>query len=225
VPTKLPHYVLPLYPAITALLLLALINGGIDRHRRGSTLTACLVVLVPAALIAVLLYGTWTLDRTLPWIALPVLALALLAAIWSVVAFRTGAIENALWRGVVASLLLGVGVYGLAAPSLRGIRLSPRLAEAVRAVPCADPEVMTVGYREPSLVFLLGTQLRMGADGAAAAAFLREPGCRVALVEGRFRDGFRDGLAGGPAPRLLTSVSGFNLNGGKRLEIGVYGRQ
>ena len=36
VPTKLPHYVLPLYPAITALLLLAVINGGIDRYRRGA---------------------------------------------------------------------------------------------------------------------------------------------------------------------------------------------
>jgi 4-amino-4-deoxy-L-arabinose transferase-like glycosyltransferase len=226
VPTKLPHYVLPLYPAITALLLLALVNGGINRFRRGSDLTAFLVVAVPAALVGVLLYGTWTLDKTLPWLALPVLALALLVAFRSFLAFRRGAFEGALWRGVVASLLLGAGVYGLASPSLRGLKLSPRLAEAVQAVNCQNPQVMTVGYREPSLVFLVGTDLRMGADGAAAAGFLRESGCRVALVEGRFLDGFRQGLAAtGVAPRLLTTIAGFNLNGGKRLEMSVYVRE
>lgn len=226
VPTKLPHYVLPLYPAITALLLLALVNGGINRFRRGSDLTAFLVVLVPAALVGVLLYGTWALDKTLPWLALPVLALALFVAFRSFLAFREGAFEGALWRGVVASLLLGAGVYGLASPSLRGLKLSPRLAEAVQAVTCPNPQVMTVGYREPSLVFLVGTDLRMGADGSVAADFLREPGCRVALVEGRFLDGFRQGLAAsGVAPRLLTTISGFNLNGGKRIEMSVYVRE
>lgn len=226
VPTKLPHYVLPLYPAITALLLLALVNGGIDRFRRGSTLTAFLVVLVPAALVGVLLYGTWTLDKTLPWLALPVLALALFVAFRGFLAFRQGAFEGALWRGVVASLLLGAGVFGLASPSLRGLKLSPRLAEAVQAVACSSPQVMTVGYREPSLVFLVGTDLRMGADGSVAANFLREPGCRVALVEGRFLDGFRQTLAvSGLAPRLLTTISGFNLNGGKRLDISVFVRE
>lgn len=226
VPTKLPHYVLPLYPAITALLLLALVNGGIDRDRRGAGPTAFLVVAVPAALVGVLLYGTWTLDRTLPWLALPVLALALLVAFRGFLAFRDGAFEGALWRGVVASLLLGAGIYGLAAPSLRGLKLSPRLAEAVQAVACPNPQVITVGYREPSLVFLVGTDLRMGADGTAAAAFLREPGCRVALVEGRFLDGFRQALAAsGQNPRLLTTISGFNLNGGKRLDMSVFVRE
>ncbi|AZO77600.1 MULTISPECIES: glycosyltransferase family 39 protein [unclassified Bosea (in: a-proteobacteria)] len=226
VPTKLPHYVLPLYPAITALLLLALVNGGINRFRRGSTLTAFLVVLVPAALVGVLLYGTWTLDRTLPWLALPVLALALFVTFRGFLAFRRGAFEGALWRGVVASLLLSLGVFGLASPSLRGLKLSPRLAEAVQAVTCQNPQVMTVGYREPSLVFLVGTDLRMGADGSVAATFLREPGCRVALVEGRFLDGFRQTLAAsGLAPRLLTTISGFNLNGGKRLDISVFVRE
>ncbi|WID96611.1 glycosyltransferase family 39 protein [Bosea vestrisii] len=226
VPTKLPHYVLPLYPAITALLLLALVNGGINRFRRGSTLTALLIVLVPAALVGVLLYGTWTLDRTLPWLALPVLVLALFVAFRGFLAFRQGAFEGALWRGVIASLLLSVGVFGLASPSLRGLKLAPRLAEAVQAVACPNPQVITVGYREPSLVFLVGTDLRMGADGTMAAMFLREPGCRVALVESRFLDGFRQALAtSGQAPRLLTTISGFNLNGGKRLDISVFVRE
>ncbi|MGO4667011.1 ArnT family glycosyltransferase [Bosea sp. 2RAB26] len=226
VPTKLPHYVLPLYPAVTALLLLAMVNGGIDRVRRGATATAALVLLVPTALVGVIIYANWTLDRTVPYLALPVFALALFVAWRVVMAFRRGDLEGALWRCVLASLLLSIGVYGFAIESLRSLKLSPRLAEAVRAVGCADPAVMTVGYREPSLVFLTGTDLAMGANGAAAAAFLKEPGCRIALVEKRFEAEFHAGVAAaGITPRLVTSIPGFNLNGGKRLEMAVFARQ
>lgn len=226
VPTKLPHYVLPLYPAVTALLLLAVVNGGIDRFRRGAVATALLVVLVPLALIGVIIGANWMLDGTLPWLALPVFLLMLLAAGSVVAAFRRQDFEGALWRAVLASLLLGIGVYGFAIESLRSLRLSPRLAETVRAVGCADPAVITVGYREPSLVFLTGTGLAMAADGAAAAAFLAQPGCRVAFVESRFADGFQKAIAETAAkPRLLTTLRGFNLNGGRRLEIAVFVRE
>lgn len=226
VPTKLPHYVLPLYPAITALLLLAIVNDGIDRFRRGAVATAALVVIVPLALVAAIVYAGWTLDRTVPWTALPFLALALGLATAVVAAFRAGRIESALWRGVIASLLLSVGVYGFAVESLRAFKLSPRLAQTVRAAGCADPAVMTVGYREPSLVFLVGTDLAMGFDGAAAAAFLGQPGCRIALVESRAMPGFEAALAQAAlTPRLVATIEGFNLNGGRRLAIGVFLRQ
>lgn len=226
VPTKLPHYVLPLYPAITGLLLLAVINDGIDRMRRGALATASLVLIVPLALVGVILFGNWTLDRTLPYLALPLLLVALLAAWRVVAAFRRGALEGALWRSVVASLLLSAAVYGFALESLRSLKLSPRLAETISAVGCANPQVITLGYREPSLVFLTGTNLAMAADGAGAAAFLNQPGCRIAFVEQRFAAQFQAAIAQAPTPpRLVTTLRGFNLNGGRRLEIAVHVRQ
>lgn len=223
VPTKLPHYVLPLYPAITALLLLAVLNGGIDRYRRGAVLTACLVVIVPLALMGTILFGNWTLDRAVPWLALPLFALVLLAGISVVAAFRRQDFEGALWRCVLASLLLTTAVYPFAIESLRSLKLSPRLAETVKAVGCADPAVLTLGYREPSLVFLTGTKLAMAASGGDAAAFLSQPGCRVAFVESRFANDFNAALASqNPKPRLVTTINGFNLNGGRKLEIAVF---
>ena len=225
VPTKLPHYVLPLYPAITALLLLAVLNSGIDRNRRGAVLTACLVVVVPLALMGTILFGNWTLDRSVPWLALPFFALVLLAGISVVAAFRRRDFEGALWRCVPASLLLTIAVYPFAIESLRSLKLSPRLAQAARSVGCADPAVITLGYREPSFVFLTGTKLAMAASGADAAAFLNQPGCRVAFVESRFAGDFNAALAGQePKPRLVTTINGFNLNGGRRLEIAVFAR-
>ncbi len=224
VPTKLPHYVLPLYPAITALLLLAVINGGIDRFRRGAVATACLVVLVPLALMGVIVYGNWTLDHLLPRLALPGFALVLLVTVLVVAAFRRQDFEGALWRCVLASLILTASVYPFAIESLRSLKLSPRLAQAAQAI-CADPAVVTLGYREPSLVFLTGTNLAMVASGAQAAAFLGQPGCRVAFVESRHAEEFAAARAAlSEQPRLVTTIHGFNLNGGRRLKIDVFAR-
>lgn len=224
VPTKLPHYVLPLYPAITALLLLAVINGGIDRFRRGAVATACLVVLVPLALMGVIVYGNWTLDQLLPRLALPGFALVLLVTVLVVAAFRRQDFEGALWRCVLASLILTASVYPFAIESLRSLKLSPRLAQAAQAI-CADPAVVTLGYREPSLVFLTGTNLAMVASGAQAAAFLGQPGCRVAFVESRHAEEFAAARAAlSEQPRLVTTIHGFNLNGGRRLKIDVFAR-
>ncbi len=225
VPTKLPHYVLPLYPAITALLLLAVVNAGIDHHRRGAVATATLVVTVPLALMVVVLFGNWTLDHAVPWLALPFFALVLAVGVGIVSAFRRQEFEGALWRCALAGLLLTLAMYPFAIESLRSLKLSPRLAAAARAAGCADPAVITLGYREPSLVFLTGTDLAMAADGAQAANFLAQPGCRVAFIESRFAGAFTTALATLPQkPRLLTTIDGFNLNGGHRLSIAVYAR-
>ncbi len=226
VPTKLPHYVLPLYPAITALLLLAVVNGGIARHRRGAVATATLVVTVPLALMAVVIFGNWTLDHAVPWLALPFFALVLAVGVSVVAAFRRLEFEGALWRCVLASLFLTVAIYPFAIESLRSLKLSPRLAQAAKAAGCADPAVITLGYREPSLVFLTGTDLAMAAGGTQAAAFLDQPGCRVAFVESRFAGEFDAALAASPLkPRLLTTIEGFNLNGGRKLSIAVFAKE
>ncbi len=226
VPTKLPHYVLPLYPAITALLLLAVVNGGIARHRRGAVATATLVVTVPLALMAVVIFGNWTLDHAVPWLALPFFALVLAVGVSVVAAFRRLEFEGALWRCVLASLFLTVAIYPFAIESLRSLKLSPRLAQAAKSAGCSDPAVITLGYREPSLVFLTGTDLAMAAGGTQAAAFLDQPGCRVAFVESRFAGEFDAALAASPVkPRLLTTIEGFNLNGGRKLSIAVFAKE
>ena len=83
--------------------------------------------------------------------------------------------------------------------------------------------MLTLGYREPSLVLLLGTQRAMAASGTDAEAFLNQPGCRVALDQRRFADDFKAALASQTVkPRLVTTINGFNLNGGRRLEIAVF---
>ena len=81
----------------------------------------------------------------------------------------------------------------------------------------------TLGYREPGLVFLTSTNLEMLETGEEAAAFLNQGGCRLVFVEKRFEEAFRtENLRLGQQPALSTRVTCFNINSGRRLDIGAY---
>ena len=179
--------------------------------------------LIPIGLTLGLGYAAWTLDGVLPASALPVLlaacALALAAWLW----FGRREVTRAALTGIASAILLSVAVFGLVQPVLRSLRMSPRLADAVARAGCPAPAVATLGYREPSLVFLAGTGLAMIERPDQAAAFLAAPGCRVLLVADRFADAVAPALAAvEPRPEALGRVEGFNINGGRRAGVDAF---
>ncbi|MFD2251776.1 4-amino-4-deoxy-L-arabinose transferase-like glycosyltransferase [Pseudochelatococcus lubricantis] len=221
-PTKLPHYVLPVYPAIAILTAWALLNGDVHRRRPLATIATVLIPAIPLAIAAGLGVFAFRYDGTMLGPALPGFALAVGLALWSWLAFvRDRAVSSAL-LGVVSSLALSVSVFGVAQPLIPSLKLSPRLAAAARSLDCAEPRLATTSYREPSLIFLTRTDLVL-TDGAGAAAFLAGGNCRMAFVEKRDEDAFAAHLSQtGLTPALVTRVRGFNINGGRQLDIGVY---
>lgn len=238
VPTKLPHYVLPLYPAIAILVMLAAERSGFFRARWAILLAAFLTVLVPLvflvgapALFLILEEGAPLLR--LPFLALPFLVIAALLGIVGAISIARERPVRGLVLGLFASGSLVLAAYPYGLPMLRALNLSPRLAEAARASGCENPSFATVGYREPSLVFLTNTALLMS-DGAGAATFIDKDGvgCRIAFVEKAFEADFRAALQGKAAPALLTRVRGVNLNAAldkqrklRVLDIAVYVRR
>ncbi len=174
VPTKLPHYVLPLMPWLAILTALALARGEIDPGRRGSRIVALLLPAIPVGLTLGLCLAGWRLDQhTIPWGALPLLsgACALAALAWT--AFAGGFSERALALSVLASCLLGPGVLGVAQRALPALKVSPRLAALRDRMPCPDPAVASLGYREPSLVLLIGADLALPPDEDASRGIVR----------------------------------------------------
>ncbi|MGV7033278.1 ArnT family glycosyltransferase [Methylobacterium symbioticum] len=226
VPTKLPHYVLPLMPAFAILTVLALRAGALDPARRGAGAVAALVWVIPVGITLGLAAAGWQLDHRIPWASLPLLlgACGLALASWS--AFRAAAPERALVLAVLASLLLAPGLFGLAQREIPALKVSPRLAAIRDALPCRAPQVASLGYREPSLVFLIGTDLATPPSGAAAADFLQAGGCRLLFVEDRLAAEFAAEVAGprggAPAPAEVGRVDGFNINGGRRIGLTAY---
>jgi 4-amino-4-deoxy-L-arabinose transferase-like glycosyltransferase len=223
VPTKLPHYTLPLLPAIAIATAAAMARGDVGPHRWGAKAAALLMPFIPIGFAVALAYATWSLDGTLPLAALPLLLAACVLSIVAYWLFLRGEIHRAALTNVAAAAVLAVGVFGLVQPVLQSLKVSPRLMQAAQGAGCAEPQVATLGYREPSLVFLAGTGLTMLDDGAGAARFLAVSGCRVAFVEGRFETDFKDAAAkAGVRPSLASRVAGFNINGGRRVDIGTY---
>jgi len=223
VPTKLPHYVMPLYPAIAVIAATALARGFVGPQRAGAKAAALLIPFIPAGIAIALAVAASSLDDTLPWAGFGVLMISAAISLAAWRCFSQHEPRRAALLAVAASVPLSIGVFAFTQPVLRSLKLSPRLAEAAYGLGCAEPAIGTLGYREPSLVFLVGTELRMLDNAQEAASFVQEGGCRMAFVERRFEDEFRARLDGlGVRPTLVTRVFGFNLNSGRRLEIAAY---
>jgi 4-amino-4-deoxy-L-arabinose transferase-like glycosyltransferase len=224
VQTKLPHYVMPLYPALAILGVMALERGAIPFGWWAAKATSLLLLLVPLALLVAGTAGFWTLDRTLAFFALPFLLLGLALAAVAASALWRGKPGPAVAAAVLASVALVPAAWPFGLAEVRSINLSTRLAAAAASVGCAGPAFATAGYNEPSLVFLTDTGIDL-TDGPGAARHFGQPGCRIAFVDRRQEEAFQRELTEVAAkPRLLTRIGGININGGRLMDIGVYAR-
>ena len=219
--TKLPHYVLPLYPAI-AILIAGVVDTGILTRRRWLTLGASGWFLVPLIVGIGMVVVLVVFGRQLGLFAWPFLAASMIFGLWAWRLFAADGAELSLLRGVAASILLTAGIFGFIIPSMATAFPSLALSRMVREANCKDPQVAAAGYHEPSLVFLAGTTTRL-VDGTDAAEFLRGGGRRFAVVEGRHERAFLRraeviGLRYAPPQRF----EGYNYSIGRAVSFGVY---
>jgi 4-amino-4-deoxy-L-arabinose transferase-like glycosyltransferase len=219
--TKLPHYVLPLYPAIAIL-----IAGVIDPHMlaraRWLVRGASWWFVLPTMIAITAIVGIVTLERQLGLPAWPFAAAAMIYGLWAWWLFDVDGAEQSLLRGMAASVLLAIAVYGFIVPSLDTAFPSATVARALRSAGCPAPQLASAGYGEPSLVFLAGTQTKL-VDGGGAADFLRGGGCRVALIEGRQERSFlRRADAIGLRYAPLLRFDGHNYSVGRSASFALY---
>jgi 4-amino-4-deoxy-L-arabinose transferase-like glycosyltransferase len=220
--TKLPHYVLPLYPAIAILIAGVVERGGLaDIRWMKVGLTGWLIY--PAVMAVLALTGFIVIGGDLGLLAWPFAAGAVIMGLVAWRLYDLDGPERALLRSFSAALLVSITMFGLLAPSLPTLFPSATIAAQLRATDCPNPMVASAGYHEPSLVFLLGTQTRL-TDGPGAVEFLRQGGpCRFALLEGRNERTFAQhaeaiGLRYSP----LQRVEAFNFSVGRVVSIAVF---
>jgi 4-amino-4-deoxy-L-arabinose transferase-like glycosyltransferase len=219
--TKLPHYVLPLYPAI------AIVIAGIaDQHlllrnrwlMHGTAWWFALPVLVSVVTIG----GLVTLDHGLGLSAWPFATAAIVFGLWAWRLYPSDGAERSLLRGMAASILIAFAVYGAIFPSLTVAFPSATVSQILRDSGCQQPMVAAAGYHEPSLVFLVGTETRL-VDGSDAADFLRGGECRFAVVEQRHERAFlRRAEAIGIRYAPPVRIDGYNYSNGRAVSLGVY---
>ena len=221
VTTKLPHYVLPAYPALALLAGVALLKAPALLTRWPVRVWAGLasfiaVVLALAGMILPFIYGSGAdpLAFLLGLVSVGLIGAALYF-LW-----QGAALTGWLFNGLAALVLLGTTYQGVL-PKLEAFNVSGRLTERIRAI--TPGRVAAVGYHEPSLVFYLGTDTLL-VNGPEAARALAEREVALAAVDSRSQDGFLKALETLSVTAIArTDVKGFNYSKGQPVHLTLWG--
>src|SRR6185369_4461430 len=220
--TKLPHYVLPLYPAIAILIAGILEKNGLYR---GRWLTRGTIgwFLFPAAIAIGVVVIFIVIGREPGIVAWPFATAAAIFGLFAWWLYEADGSERSLLRAMVAQVFVGFAVYAVTFPSLPQLFPSAMVAEEIRASGCGEAHVAsTFAYQEPSLVFQVGTDTRF-TDGVGAAEFLRSGDCHFALIDPRSERSFvqrADAL--GLRYTRVQRVDGYNISIGKPVSLTIF---
>jgi len=219
--TKLPHYVLPLYPAI-AILLAGAVEVRMLARQRWLVHGTIGWFLLPCAASVAIVVGFIAIGSNPGFIAWPFAAATMVLGLVAWQFFDADNAERSILYAIGAAVLIAIGFYAVTVPRLPQLFPAQTLARIVAESDCKNPLAAAAGYHEPSLVFLVGTSTRL-IGGAAAANFLRQGGCRFAFIEARQERAFvqraeaiRLRYASGPR------IDAINISGGRRITIAVY---
>jgi 4-amino-4-deoxy-L-arabinose transferase-like glycosyltransferase len=214
VPTKLPQYLLPAYPALALMAGRALLAGG--PWRRIDLLFAAIWVIAALCLMAGLVeapirYGD---GSNIVGIAAALVLTAL--GVWL---FVSGINPRAAAIAIACSLVTYVALGQFVAPRLDKLFVSRAAASLVQD----RHPVAAIGYSEPSIVFLLGTGTLLLPPEAGAAALARHK-VAAALVAQTQEAAFRAAMIRlGAMPQAVGSVSGLNYSTGKPVTLTLFG--
>ncbi|MBP7339368.1 glycosyltransferase family 39 protein [Niveispirillum sp.] len=223
--TKLPHYTLPVLPAL-ALLAAAMVitkrRAPLSRDWVWAAIAMAVIVSLAfaGAIIGFPVQMTGQVQAGSVVAALSILAVGGLT-VWLVRSARGDAALGI----AVAAVIAYIGIFAMALPGLTPMWLSPQVKQVVdEHKPCSGSILAAGGYNEPSMVFLVGTATRLGGGELVAAHLLSDPACAIGMVTtGREEAAFQAALrAAGREPRMVAELSGFNYSRGKPATLHFY---
>jgi len=219
--TKLPHYVLPLYPAV-AILFAATIERNMLSQWIWFVRNTVWWFVAPLIVGILLVAGAIVISREPVLAAWPFLAAAIVCGLLAWRLYKDEGAERALVCAVTASVLTAVAAGGFIIPALSPLFPSPALARVLHGSGCAHPVAAAAGYEEPSLVFLAGTATLL-TDPASAANFLQQGSCHFAFIEEGQQQAFTArAQAIGLHYDRRASIKAFNLGRVEPVEIAVF---
>ena len=217
VPTKLPQYLLPVYPALALMAGRVILAGTSGWRRHDLVFAAVWIVASCGILLGIILAPTRYGSGIAPIAIVAAIALAIVGALLLV--YRTRAPAPAL--AIACSLIVFMPLGQIIAPRLDRLFVSDEIAGLVRQKLGAKAgHIASVGYSEPSLVFLLGTDTALLTPDAAAEA-LAQHRVTAAIVAAPQEPAFRRAWHGNPLHAEGT-VSGLDYSTGKAVSLTLF---
>jgi len=225
VPTKLPHYVLPAYPALAMLGAAWAMSPASQQDSRMRLLARIGAVQFALGVLAFAAAPAWLADHYGEGATVLIFIFSGAGAALGVAAIAQllrGARPASALLAIGAALVLYVTLTLGVAPGLDRIWVSERIAARfVHDRRPMDPPPALAGFEEPSLVFYLGADTRL-TDGTGAADVAADQG-GLAIVEDSEKTRFVSRLSDlGAEPFALDTVTGLNYSKGKPVRITIY---
>jgi 4-amino-4-deoxy-L-arabinose transferase-like glycosyltransferase len=218
--TKLPHYTMPLYPAIAILSARAVVDAiAPARDRLGPSVWLIIGVVIACGSVALQVIVARSPDGASALVPLSIavatalLLIPLVARAWGQI--RIGAHRALLRTGFIMLLLAWVPLAGLAIP--RGINVSRDLFSAIHTIdPGALRPLAAVGYHEDSLIFLTRGRIERINREDLPSWFDAHPG-GLAVVQ-------LDAMTLPPGLESLAEIAGFNYSRGQTVRCALLQR-
>lgn len=224
-PTKLPHYSLPLFPALCVMIGAAIITLlQVKAFVKSRFISGLLFLIAGTGLIAALLFGATRYGPDT--IELPtyiITALGGCAVLCASFALWIGWMKTSLISGACAGVVLSVGAYGYILPNLTDLRLSERIAGELRLKDYS--QLVSVSFTEPSLVYHTDKSVQLGGKVNPLDVDALKAG-RILLLDMESEDDItlKDALLAATTQAQLCMnddpvVDGFNYSKGKDVRI------
>lgn len=233
-PTKLPHYALPLFPAlcvmcaIAAVTLLKVKEFSVLRRINAGIFLIVSTVLIAAVMAAQTLYGPG--DITQSYYVYAIGGVSGLCAIIASFALWQSKMKLGLITAGLAALIISIPTYQFILPNLTELRVADQIIVALKEegidIPRkGGPEIVSPHFTEPSLVYRLGTSIDVSGktnlmDGQALS------NGRIILLDQKkeetatlIRDLKRYATTSNFCLSVAPKIEGFNYSKGDEVEI------
>jgi len=228
-PTKLPHYPLPLYPAL-ALLCGAAVMAGVRESRAfldnmpvkvGAAFWLIVTIAVVGASLFYVPSAYGEGESVILWfLAIPILAAAGIAVLF----LLRGEGENASAAAIAAGALFAAIAFAAVLPRLDQLMVSRNAAGLIAS--SGSNAVAIAGFHEPSIVFQVAsktTEIKLAQSAADAADYLTKTPNSVAVVESRMDGEFHQRLTQQNfVAEPIGKVQGLNYSNGRHVTLTLY---
>jgi 4-amino-4-deoxy-L-arabinose transferase-like glycosyltransferase len=224
VPNKLPHYTLPLLPALALMAAYALTS---PIPRAAKWIGVGLWLIPGLGLAALSIAAPVQFSPMGPtWLNYAIAALLLALCVMIIGLMLASRAKQALFTATLIGGFSIALIISLGAPRLSHLFLSEQLAIDIQnRDPGRERPVVVAGYSEASVPFLIGTRVKLLDHGEGAAKLLRDHPASLVFIEAREQAAFEQALAGGDVrTREIARITGQNYSNGRKVSIGLFER-
>lgn len=231
-PTKLPQYILPIFPALAILVAYAILDSS-NQNNQNSKITrilimgwGCFSLIFASAFIIIqhALHVPIHLFSASVWATLMLIITSITAIIFFL-ASKKQALPKAFTILILGNLLISAIVYQYLLPQLTPLWSSQMIANDLeRVIPGkinAQHPLSVIEYSEPSLVFLLGTHAVKASDiSNYIRDYQQDPiRFRYLLIDSTFQAAF---IAAHVTATQIDTITAFNYSKNRWITLILY---